>query len=125
MKNNIDKTLKIFAVLCFLFAIVFSIQADEKVVSISDVDEKPQLVLKKAPTYPNGAKDLGLTGNVVLQIQIGSDGWVSKVDVVSSEPEGIFEKAAVDAVSKWKFKPASVGGEMVATSVKIPLKFEL
>ncbi len=125
MVSYLSKTIKIFTVVGILAIFLAGNAIAEKIVEIDKVDEKPQLVLKKAPVYPEIAKSIGLKGNVLLRLNIGSDGGVNNIEVISSEPEGVFDKAAIDAVSKWRFKPASLGGEHVATSVNIPLKFEI
>ncbi len=125
MSNLLKKSVKILVILGVLVFFLPGVQAEEKIFDVDEVDQKPSLVLKKAPDYPLHAKNSRLTGKVVLEFQISSDGTVSNVVVVTSEPEGVFDDAAVKAVSKWRFKPAMVGETPVHTKVKVPIKFEL
>jgi protein TonB len=125
MQKKLKVYVKITIIMIFLAVFVSGAQSQEKVYPLNEVDKKPQVTLQKSPDYPPLAKKAGKSGKVVLQMKIGSDGRVSDVEVVSAEPEGLFETAAIEAIEKWRFQPAMVGGERVATIVKIPLKFEL
>jgi protein TonB len=53
--------------------------------------------------YPSGAGEQ--PGWVALQYDIAADGSTSNVVVKASSPEGLFDKSAVAAVSKWKYHP--------------------
>ncbi len=65
------------------------------------------LVAKKrvAPVYPRGAERRKIEGHVVVTYNVNTDGSVSDVAVAEAVPEGVFDDAAVKAVSKWKYKP--------------------
>ena len=71
--------------------------------SLAHADAK---VLKKvAPEYPSEAvKKNIVSGSVRAKIAIAGDGKVSNVEVVEAEPKRIFDRAAVDALSQWKFE---------------------
>ena len=72
---------------------------------------------KIAPTYPEIARKLGLTGTVKLEIVIAANGSVKETKVIGGHP--ILVTAAEDAVKKWKFEPAA--GETTGT---LEFKFE-
>jgi len=57
------------------------------------------------PRYPKKAAIEGIEGYVRLLFDIESDGSVSNIRVVKSEPDELFVKEAVRAVYKWKFRP--------------------
>src|SRR6185369_12001110 len=57
------------------------------------------------PRYPQGALAKHLGGEVVVQLRVGVDGNVKNVKVVSSKPAGVFDQVAIQAASKWQFKP--------------------
>lgn len=59
---------------------------------------------KVAPSYPEIARKMGLTGTVKLQIQVAANGTVKDTKVIGGHP--ILVNAAVDAVKKWKFEAA-------------------
>lgn len=77
--------------------------------------------------FPQEAKDVGETsGAVIVEYDIGIDGSVSNVFVVSSEPPGLFDEEALRFVSAWRFRPAYENGNPVATEgVQSTIEFEL
>jgi len=60
---------------------------------------------KVSPVYPEIARKMGLSGNVKLQLVVGTNGEVKETKVIGGHP--ILVNAAVDAVKKWKFETAS------------------
>lgn len=89
-----------------------------------DIDTKPVPVKTPPPSYPNSMRRDGVQGLVALKITIDESGAVTECAVnKSSHPD--FEQPAIEAVKKWKFKPASKAGVAVKTNVVIPIKFTL
>lgn len=66
---------------------------------------------------------MNITGEVVLQASLSSDGNVESV-MVKSSTHSELEEAASAALQKWTFKPATKSGEAVASKVIIPFRFE-
>lgn len=62
-------------------------------------------VVRVNPLYPRSAAIEGITGSVLLEGQIETDGSVSNVRVIESEPEGVFEEQAIAAFAQWRFEP--------------------
>lgn len=77
------------------------------------------------PTYPKAAFDQGLSGKVVLRVEVDASGKVGNVRVLSSTPAGVFDAASVAAAKEWTFAPARRNGTAVASALKIPMTFEL
>jgi len=77
------------------------------------------------PTYPKAAFDQGLSGKVVLRVEVDASGKVGNVRVLSSTPAGVFDAASVAAAKGWTFQPARRNGTAVASALKIPMTFEL
>jgi len=76
--------------------------------------------------YPRRAVTHGIEGYVDLMFDVTKYGATSNVRVTSSEPQGVFEKAAIAAVKKYKYRPELVDGEPVATSnVTERIRFEM
>jgi TonB family protein len=69
-------------------------------------ENAPILIEALDPVYPDSARQAGLEGMVMLQIVIDEQGKVVDAEVVLAQPPGVFEKAALEAVRKWRFKPA-------------------
>jgi protein TonB len=90
----------------------------------SDVDKPPKIVRQMPIKFPAQAKKEGITGKVVIRCLIGTDGKAGKMEIVESEPAGIFDESALSTLKYWQFRPGVKSGEMVATWVKVPFKFE-
>jgi protein TonB len=63
-------------------------------------------------------------GYVVVRFSIGVDGHVSDLAVVESEPQGVFDLAAQDAVRKWVYEPRKEDGVAVESIAKARLVFD-
>jgi periplasmic protein TonB len=84
--------------------------------------ENPVPVRTFAPEYPVAMRQARVSGLVVVRCMIDDQGNVSGTSVVKSS-NNAFDQNALDAVKKWKFKPARQDGAAIATSVTIPIKF--
>jgi len=80
------------------------------------------VVYKKAPEYPQIARQMGAKGEVVLTATVGIDGRVKSVKVVKGHP--LLVKAATDAVMQWVYRPTLLNGQAVQNEVRITLNFE-
>lgn len=87
-------------------------------------DVRPTPIKTPPPEYPFELKRTGVTGVVAVKVLIDEKGAVAECIVAkSTHPD--FEKPALDAVKKWKFKPAQKAGEPVKAWLMIPLQFQL
>lgn len=77
------------------------------------------------PAYPTSAKRLGETGTVMLRVLVNALGRPDKVEVERSSGYSRLDRAALDAVRKWKFVPAKQGDQAISAWVLVPLNFEL
>jgi len=78
-----------------------------------------------APTFPVAARQRGISGWVDVQFVVRADGSVSDVSVTGSQPVGMFEQAALDAIRKWQYKPVQKDGHGVEQRARLRLKFAL
>lgn len=83
----------------------------------------PELLEFVQPGYPPELFAQGITGEVVLNIDIGVDGTVSDVSVVSST-DPAFEAPAMAAARQFRFSPAEVDFEPSAIRIEYGLRFE-
>ena len=84
--------------------------------------EPPVPVRTVPPDYPNELRREGVSGLVMIKCSIDEKGDVTETAVEKSSTEA-FDKPAIAAVRKWKFKPAKQDGNPVAIKVSIPIKF--
>jgi len=82
-------------------------------------------LVRVPPKYPARAANRHIEGRVEIEFTIKTDGSVDNTVVVSSEPEGIFDDAALNAISKWKFKEKIVNGVAVPQRAVQTLQFKL
>ena len=83
-------------------------------------------IVKVAPIYPRRAQTRGIEGYVLLEFIVTSTGAVRNPVVIEAKPPGIFDRAAVQAALKFKYKPKVVNGEPVEVAgVRNLIKFEL
>jgi len=83
-------------------------------------------IVKVAPQYPRRAQTRGLEGYVLLEFTVTKTGAVVDPVVIESKPPGIFDRAAMKAAVKFKYKPKVVNGEPVdVAGVRNLIKFEL
>ena len=92
---------------------------------INEIDQLPMIISRKPLRYPNLAKVEGVEGMVMLRYIIGTDGHVYEPEVISAEPEGFFEEAALATINGYTYEPASKNGKPVACIVKQPVSFTL
>ncbi len=88
----------------------------------SDFDRPPRLLSKSDPVYPDLLRRSGVSGYVEMEWQIGVDGRAKDINVLSSSRYE-FEIPAVEAVKRWRFKPAEKDGNTVAAKVRQRLLF--
>ncbi len=91
------------------------------------VFDKPALpIFRVQPKYPEIAAERDMEGWVLVRFSIAKDGSVAAPVVVKSEPTRIFDKAALDAIVKWKYRPMMHGGQVVVREgVTVKITFEL
>ena len=78
-----------------------------------------------APTYPARARERGTEGWVDLEFTVAKDGTTRDAVVRAAEPAGTFDRAALDAVKRWRYEPRVVGGTVVEQRVETRLRFRL
>jgi len=77
------------------------------------------------PRYPEAARREGIEGVVTLRFEVLANGKVGTVQVQQSAGREDLDRAAMEAVRTWLFKPARRGKEAVAVWVTLPVRFEL
>ena len=75
------------------------------------------------PVYPMAAKNMRMTGIVKVEVLVNESGEVTEVQNTTGPP--MLQRAAVDAMKKWKFKPFSRDGQPVKASGFVNFNFAL
>lgn len=86
----------------------------------------PAVLLRNVPPrYPTTAVRANQEGWVEVAFTITPEGTVDDVKVVDAEPRHVFDRAATEAVSRWKFQPATQDGNPVPSQDKRRIVFKL
>ena len=91
--------------------------------SVSRALTQPEPVSAPSPHYPAQALRRGEQGTVMVSAEIGPDGVPSSVEVARSSGSRLLDRAAVDAVRRWRFRPAMADGRPTAGRVQVPISF--
>jgi TonB family protein len=88
----------------------------------------PESQLKRehfvTPNFPDDALARGQTGSVELEFTVTPTGGVADIKVIAADPPGVFEQAAIHALSQCRYRPVEVGGKPVAQRARLKLRFK-
>jgi TonB family protein len=87
--------------------------------------EAPRLLDKVQPVYPAAAKAAGSEGTVILHAIIGMEGHPLSLRVVNTQVEPELARAAVEAVSKWRYRPTLLNGNPIEVDTTVMVNFTL
>lgn len=89
----------------------------------SDSDIIP--LVRVEPRYPRKAARAGTQGWVKVKFTILEDGSVSNAEVLEAKPRRIFNREAIRAIQRWKFKPKTIEGKAVTQTATQIIEFRL
>jgi TonB family protein len=75
--------------------------------------------------YPDGALQKKIEGTVEIGYIVTPKGTVAEIKILNSNPPGIFDRAAINAVSRLRYKPVLEGGQATAVATKMLVIFRL
>ena len=90
---------------------------------VFDKAPKPKKIVQ--PEYPTLARQAEIEGTIVVKITVDERGRVLHAMVIRSVAQGIFDRAAIEAVKQWLFEPAEQSGNPVKATITVPLEFVL
>ncbi len=82
-------------------------------------------IVRIEPQYPREALLKGVEGWVKVKFVILEDGSVDSPTVIEAEPNRLFNRAAIRAILRWKFKPRIVDGQAVRREAEQVIEFSL
>ena len=111
---------------------VAAAEASETPAQPADVREQQPVAISTltrtkyvAPRYPRAAQRRGDSGWVDIVFTVTLDGSVKDVEVRKSQPDGVFDNAAIRAVEKWTFEPVIEAGNVVEKRAGVRMMFAL
>ena len=84
----------------------------------------PQLLQAPPPQYPRDALRAGISGEVVIRIDVDADGVPASLEILRSSRNRSLDRAAMQAVRYWRFRPAMRDGVPVAATVQQTVTFQ-
>jgi TonB family protein len=84
----------------------------------------PTVQQKVDPQYTDEARRAGLSGTVVLQAVVRSDGTVDVLRVVRGLPLGLTD-SAIQAIKQWRFRPGQKDGQNADIALNIEVNFNI
>ena len=94
--------------------------------SMASADGDAVPMVRVPPQYPERAMQRGIEGRVLVEFTISKSGAVKNPKVIAYEPSKIFNKAALKAVSQWKYNPKIEDGKAVEQhGIRISIPFVL
>ncbi len=85
----------------------------------------PRFAAALQPQYPAAEQRAGRTGTVVIRVTIGPDGRVRAAERVSATSDLFWAAAERQALSRWRFRPATIDGRPVESSKVMTIHFRI
>ena len=79
----------------------------------------------RQPSYPSQARRRNQQGVVLVEVRLDERGRQRSVNVLRSSGVDSLDRAALEAVAKWRFQAETAGGRAVPSRVQIPIQFAL
>jgi len=100
-----------------------AIPADEPI-RVTGAVTRPVLIDSPQPRYTEMARRAGVQGTVIVEAIIDETGHVTDVRILKPLPMGL-DRAAVEAVQSWRFRPATLNGRAVKVYYTLTANFTL
>ena len=99
------------------------VTSDDGALRVGGNIKTPTKIRDVRPVYPPIARSANVTGVVILEVRIGTDGRVETARVLRSIP--LLDEAALDAVKQWEFTPTLMNGQAVPIIMTTTVNFTL
>ncbi len=142
MKKKMKKLIVSLSIILFLFGCVINAKEHKEILKTDQASrtndnaqnkyhgdmcfDVPIVVKRVEPLYPDEAKEKGISGDVLLEVEILPDGSVGDINVIDSLDPGIngLDECAVNAVKQWEFSITKDNkGNPISYRVKFPVEF--
>jgi protein TonB len=77
------------------------------------------------PSYPIDSRRRGEQGTVLLRVRVGRDGLPIEIDIERSSGYRKLDRAAREAVLRWRFRPVQINGVNVEARGLVPIRFDV
>ena len=115
----------LFQTILIISALTASVAAEELPLVVEDSTGYWEWSRNDPPEYPKGAIRSRTTGFVSVVYTINSKGRIQDIEIMESEPEGVFDKATLRALRKVRFRPTDSNQKRQPVRVPFTMKFNL
>jgi protein TonB len=127
-RNRKREVMKMIRYAALLFLLTTTLSAD-----VSDLleGEQPPVpiggyeALAANIEYPDMAYKAGMEGKILVKVWINEDGQVTSTEVLEGSSKTGMVEAACEGLKRTRFEPARQHGRPMATSILIPIVFDL
>ena len=102
-----------------------AVRLDPVKVEAQHVFHPPTYRSAPPPSYPPFARDRGLEGTGLFDVQVLKDGRVGEVKVKQSTGATVLDEAATQTLRLWLFEPGRRGPTAVDSWIEVPIRFSL
>jgi TonB family protein len=107
------------------FPLMSSAEAGGKPMKVTSGVQRPELLNRTTPVYPESAKASKAEGVVIVECVIDEQGKVTQAELKKTSRNQDLDQSALDAVKTWTFKPATLKGKPVAVYYMLTINFAL
>lgn len=125
MQQNMQKLSPQPAALAGLSVSVPELEVDLEFSGAIQIARELTPLVRIPPEYPAKALIKGIEGYVMVRFTVTETGSVVDPEVLRSDPPVIFDRAAIQAVKRWKFQPQFRNGKPVRVSTFTRIRFEM
>ena len=98
--------------------------ADDRTLRVGGAVTRPEKISGDPPQYTPMARRARLEGTVIMELIIDESGNVVHQEILRGLPMGL-DRSALDAVAKWKYRPATFQGQPVKVYYTVEVNFHL
>ena len=81
----------------------------------------PTRIIGVSPVYPPAAAAAGIEGYVDVRFTVSASGMVVAPEIVAAEPAGVFDQAALAAVSRWRYTQTGAESESITERIEFDI----
>jgi TonB family protein len=115
--------IRIASTIALILSFAAAAAAQDGIIRIPESEARKALISRTDPEYPTMARQMHLSGRVIVDIYIDEDGKVEDAKPVNGN--ALLSSAAVNAVKRWKFSPIAPGGTPKKAVTSMAFDFKL
>jgi TonB family protein len=126
LPRRLAASIAVFAVVAMTLAVVRPVWSQDKngAYRVGNGVLPPKVLYKVDPEYTQEDKDAKISGDVLLQMIVTTEGTAENINVVRSLSPGLDQKA-IEAIQKWTFQPGTKDGKAVPVWATVEVRFRL